>query len=272
MPKIAIAIIDGTGDFNDGDYSIAMAGSYCNQLHFQNRDNAFYKRGPNLSGYGTETSGEEAANFLSRAFTSDKETRLFLAGYSRGGSAALSAAHYLAEKKIKVAGIFLFDPVNRRYGGGKGIPGNVKYSRTACRDLESSAAKSAIKKYEGTVDSGFGNPMRPGFGRENFNPLTSDSCGIPGVAPVSVSRANVELGRDGGKHHQAYFLASHGAMGGVGWNIQEDLIAQKHVAAWMNAGLSEMGLIAKLRSSPANFAQLPPKRVQNSNERNWSTW
>lgn len=219
MPGFGIAIIDGTGDWNDGDYAVNMATSFCSQLRHRFSASAQYERGPSLEGYRIRERGVRAARFLIQARKNGAE-QLFLAGYSRGGSSCVYAAEILRDAKLDVDGLFLFDPVARHLtSGGEGIPANVKVSRVALRSLD----PVIVRKYEGTIDGGLGNPMRPSFG----------------------SMAVLPAGQ--GKHDMRYFIGSHGALGGVGWtHVREDPACQKSVANYMNEGFAEFGLKSNL--------------------------
>ena len=78
----------------------------------------------------------------------DPTSRLMLAGYSRGGSAAIMACEMLERDGVSVDSLFLFDAVARdEFPGGKVIPANVSFSRHARRSL----AADFVAKYEGAL-------------------------------------------------------------------------------------------------------------------------
>jgi pimeloyl-ACP methyl ester carboxylesterase len=220
--KFAIALIDGTGDWDNGDYAVSMAGSFCTQLKARFGTRAQYERGPSFEGYRVRERGQRAADFLDRAAKVGCD-QLFLAGYSRGGSAAVFAASILENMGRQISAMFLFDPVARHLTiGGEGIPANVNYCRAALRSDD----PALIRKYEGFFpDPISANPMRPSFGHMNLMPA--------GSTRLDVRR----------------FRGSHGALGGAGWKrVTEDIAAQQDVASYMTAGLVHVGLPARLIS------------------------
>src|SRR4051794_31599940 len=124
MSDIRLAVIDGTGPYNDAEYNFLMHYSFCNQIAHQLGAAARYERGPSTEGYRVHERGERAAKFLENGRR--KGRRLMLAGYSRGGSAAIMGAEILQKQGIRVDAMFLFDPVARHASkGGTVVPGNV---------------------------------------------------------------------------------------------------------------------------------------------------
>lgn len=208
MSDYAIAIIDGTGCLDDEDYESEMAHSFCNQMRKQPVSGGLvqYWRGPSLDGVSTGPKGIAAMEWLAKQKAAGVQ-RLFLAGYSRGGTAAVVAAQNLARQDIAVDGLFLFDPVDRSLAMTFGIPKNVKFSRTAFRHTP----KKLVDKYEDTIGWAQ-NPMRPSFGNLDVTPSGS---------------GDHTLRKD--------FTGSHGALGGVGWShVTEDPDCQMAVAMFMN--------------------------------------
>ncbi|HLK24668.1 MAG TPA: hypothetical protein VKT30_08415 [Caulobacteraceae bacterium] len=221
MSEIRLALVNGTGP-PDPEYDAVMKPSFCSQLGEQLGAKSFYLRGPSY--FGTEVREEARAvyRWLKAAHDEDPTRRLMLAGYSRGGSAAIMACEMLERDRVPVDSLFLFDAVARHeYPGGNVIPANVRFSRHARRSL----AADFVERYEGTVKGihligGFTNPARPMFG-------------------------NVGLHWRGDGDHQPAerFLGSHGALGGVGWRIVvEDAACERDVAAWMNGHLTARGV------------------------------
>ena len=248
-----MAIIDGTGPSEDLEYGESMRHSFCSQmgdaLISQNRGE--YWRGPSWHGLEVESSANKAYNYLLKVHHENPKLRLMLAGYSRGGSAAIMVAELLEKKNIEVDALFLFDAVARhKEPGGEVIPKNVLYSRHARRDLKA----PLIVKYEGTFSDleikGFSlvngsNPMRPSFGNTGLSWRTRED------------------GR--GDHERAVpFPGSHGALGGVGWSfVTEDESCQKRVASWMNAQLKSKGVWHGLKSvRPTPVFQASPGLVE----------
>ena len=102
MTKLKMAIIDGTGDADLSKYKADMKNSFCVQLERALKSDAYYQRGPSSAGLEVAAEAWRAARFLIDAYQQDKNTRLMLAGYSRGGSAAIMAAELLAAASIPV--------------------------------------------------------------------------------------------------------------------------------------------------------------------------
>jgi hypothetical protein len=203
-----------------------MRSSFCFQLGAQLGARSFYLRGPSLFGTEVREEARRAYHWLKAAHDEDPARRLMLAGYSRGGSAAIMACELLEHDRIPVDSLFLFDAVARHeFPGGTVIPANVKFSRHARRSL----AADFVERYEGTVKGinligGFSNPARPLFG-------------------------NVGLHWRGEGDHQPAerFLGSHGAVGGVGWRfVVEDAACERDVASWMNRHLIARGVDVSL--------------------------
>jgi dienelactone hydrolase len=224
MSDVAMAIIDGTGPWSDAVYAKAMKHSFCAQLRSQLGAMGHYERGPSGEGYRIEERASRAVDFLKARHAVG--SRLMLAGYSRGGSAAVIAARMLEEAGLQVTSLFLFDPVARHASASSAlIPGNVRSAWIARRRI---GAKE-MDRYDYTLlgDLAGHNPVRNWFG------TTADKA----AAGVKVSAAT--------------FLGSHGALGGVGWkHVREDSLCQSHVAEFMNRGLAACGVPAALASTP----------------------
>jgi len=225
MTEIRLALVNGTGPPGP-EYDEVMRTSFCFQLGDQLGSKSFYLRGPNV--FGTEVYDEARAvhRWLKATHDEDPTRRLMLAGYSRGGSAAIMACEMLEHDHIPVDSLFLFDAVARHeFPGGNVIPANVRFSRHARRSLTA----DFVERYEGTVKGihligGFANPARPMFG-------------------------NVGLHWKGDGDHQPAerFLGSHGALGGVGWRfVVEDTACEQDVASWMNDHLAARGVEVSL--------------------------
>lgn len=227
-----LAIVDGTGPFRDKTYAGEMNHSFCRQM-YTNAEGTIghYERGPSNDGMTTRAKGIRAADFIKQNMRLNPDGKVFLAGYSRGGSAVLYTAKALKADKIDVDGMFLFDPVARHViPGGEVIPANVKAVWVARR----STSPALVVKYEGTIGlnlpGGIGimnNPMRVWFGG------TAHQYEGPGT------------------YKEQTFAGSHGALGGVGWtHVIEDAPCQVAVAAWMNSAFKTCGLQITLSSYP----------------------
>lgn len=131
--------VDGTGPYSDKDYETAFANSFVRQLsnlpRFRVKE---YIRGPGTDGLSTGSLAKKAAyaaEFCYKVAPDSLKPRIFLSGYSRGGAAALEAAHILRGKQINVHGLLLFDAVDRSATiSNTVVPDNVGISRHAVRN------------------------------------------------------------------------------------------------------------------------------------------
>jgi hypothetical protein len=218
MSDIRLALVNGTGPPGPA-YDDIMKTSFCYQLGQKLGARSFYLRGPKLFGHEVKNEADAIYQWLKAAYEEDSRLRLMLAGYSRGGSAAIMACEMLERDGIPVDSLFLFDAVARHnFKGGSVIPANVRFSRHARRCLTA----AFVEKYEGHIGliGGFQNPIRPLFG-------------------------NVGLTwRGDGDHRPAEaFFGSHGALGGVGWRVVvEDSECEHAVAAWMSEQFESRGV------------------------------
>lgn len=141
-----IAGIDGTGDYNDAEYNRHFRNSFVKGFVARAEPPNFghYQRGPSIEGASTKPKGDEAARQLIQALASmsrnGSKVGVFLTGFSRGGASAIWAAKVLAERKIQVDALFLFDAVDRAIGlDVDEIPTNV---RSVYHARRASAAQS----------------------------------------------------------------------------------------------------------------------------------
>ena len=242
MTRDYMAIIDGTGPWSNDNYDLALMNSFCSQLKNKFAENGHYQRGPKFHGGNTGTFGKEAAKFLINAHKGGN-ARLFLAGYSRGGSSALTAANTLLKSGIAVHGVILFDPVAYHSGSiVRRLPSNVEQSLILVRRED----PNFVKKYEGTIHDDWApnfagdyvdNPIRPGWGKA-FKNLTN-FCSV--------------------EHQHFTILASHGALGGAGWTdrfgevyIEEDVRGQQSAARLTNLALERWCTEKTITVLPSN--------------------
>jgi hypothetical protein len=227
MSDICLAVIDGTGPYNDAEYNSLMRYSFCHQIAQQLGASARYERGPSSEGYRVHERGERAAKFLQDGRRKGAR-RLMLAGYSRGGSAAIMGAEILQQQGIGLDAMFLFDPVARHASrGGEVVPKNVAFLYVVRRRLD----PVLVAKYDHTIGplwhTMFHNPMRVFFGETAVGHAASvktRTWAVPG---------------------------SHGAIGGVGWkHVKEDTDCQRNVAAIMNTAFAVTKVGVKLTPYP----------------------
>lgn len=242
MSDIAMAIIDGTGEYSDKAYADQMTGSFCDQL--KALSGAHYERGPSGEGYYIKSRAERAANYLLK----QKGKRLMIAGYSRGGSIAVMTASILKEKSRQVDLLLLFDPVNRHLSGDSSvIPSNVKEAYIARRRIND----PEMDKYDYSLSNKTSTFLATVF----LSPAAAivrrmgDGAGHNPVRNwfgTTATQAHSSV-----KTHPRNFLGSHGALGGVGWkHVAEDPACQQRVASFMNEALKKHGVGVTLRSFP----------------------
>ena len=131
--------IDGTGDPDDTEYARAFSGSHVKTLSgLPWTGGCFYRRGPTQLGIQTEGIAEQVAIDVAlawrRVLGRGAFPRVFLAGFRRGGAAAILACRLLRKEGINVAYLALFDAVDRTVGmEASTIAANVQVCQHAAR-------------------------------------------------------------------------------------------------------------------------------------------
>ncbi|MBE0566500.1 MAG: hypothetical protein IH621_11105 [Krumholzibacteria bacterium] len=211
--SIRIVVIDGTGPGATQEYNQAMATSFCTQTAAA-LPNVRYYRGPTLMGMETDAIAAQAFQACSTGV--QEGDRLVLAGYSRGGCAAILTAKRLKDAGRTVDSLFLFDAVDMQFSNAglcQVIPDNVRYvahARTA-RDL------------------GFWvrNPIRSRFYFFNTGRWLAGT----------------------GTYTERFFVGTHAAVGGVPWSdLKGDGGCAQAVAEWMTRQLNLRGVPVQLRA------------------------
>jgi hypothetical protein len=139
--------IDGTGVANNALYDREFANSYVSQLYRSSRfQRRFYTRGPTWDG-GTAKAisiamlREVEARLHQRS--SEPVSRIFVAGFSRGGAIAIRVCRELAAHGHKVHCLMLFDAVDMSLAiAAKQVPSNVRYCFHAIRSPQSRSRSS----------------------------------------------------------------------------------------------------------------------------------
>lgn len=185
--------IDGTGTASDSQYRREFRHSFVNHIfHHTPARMKHYIRGPAAT-YADFQSGSDTPFLISEGYSfvtlaHRGSEGVLLSGYSRGAAAVVGVAHRLQGRGIRVAGLMLFDCVDRNpLVDTMEIPTNVDEVIHVMRDPRAesreSFANSGLLASEPTIYNG--RPM--GGGR-------------PGMGP------------------RRYFRGTHGAMGGVPWS------------------------------------------------------
>jgi hypothetical protein len=119
------------------------------RTHYLNKASSFYWRGPDLSDLIKRTASiaekvhaevlrnEFPPTLLAPGARQLPKTPIVLIGHSRGGAAVVMVARMLAEKKIPVDAMFLFDAVSRQSRSSidvDKVPGTVRVCRHAVRN------------------------------------------------------------------------------------------------------------------------------------------
>lgn len=226
------AIIDGTGEFFDSTYHKNMSDSFCQQIarslglspsgDANENHQCQYQRGPSTDGLSVYRRAHRAANWLARG-----DSPIYLAGYSRGGSAVIYAAELLEERGRDVSCLFLFDAVARHpFYYGRVVPGNVRFSVHMHREN----TPEDIERYDNTINAKIGNPLRPWFGNTGLR------------------------SRGDGVHIRKGMKGSHAALGGPGWiAIPSDEADSQKVAEEMNRHFAAQRIPVKLRAKSSRF-------------------
>jgi hypothetical protein len=179
--------IDGSGPEDLGEYGRAFAHSFLRQAQTAStQENNRWHEGPDPSGhirYNDLTAIAVEAIRLhreERAARSDA-AQVFLGGYSRGAAGIVHVAYLLEDMHIDVDGMFLFDAVDRSVHIGDSLrAGNVDVVPANVR------AVYHARRHPG------------GESRESFS--------------NTATRAATS-----GAYREAFFLTTHGGMGGTPW-------------------------------------------------------
>jgi pimeloyl-ACP methyl ester carboxylesterase len=208
-----IVAIDGTGPASPSEYEKEMGGSFCSQIG--RTANATYFRGPTLTGSETSAIANLAVDAVMAARRKASAGEVMLAGYSRGGCAAIIAARRLRDRGVGVHSLFLFDAVDMQTSDvhlSQIIPDNVRMVAHA-----RSARNLAFW---------IRNPVKSRFYFYNTGRYLAGS----------------------GSYETKSFVGSHGAVGGVPWpDIKEDAGCALAVAEWMNKQFEKRGLAVTLK-------------------------
>lgn len=244
-----IFIIDGTGVADHVAYAKEMSGGFCKRLMYKARGR--YWRGPTLSGWHTtDIAGYVTDAIIKWRGTSQRQEKLFLAGHSRGGAAAIFVAQALKKNNVEVEAMFLFDAVDRtvNFRSAETIPANVRYCYHALRDPSLATyytegvrmARDAVAKciglptgrrpsmMEATIDSLLAKPPVPGecqkvieaarraIEQDNKMKIVMRSTTLSTPEGTSIDFGNCGLKAEGAcKLEKEIFLGSHGAIGGA---------------------------------------------------------
>ena len=150
-------IVDGTGPYDYEQYDRDFSKSFCSQMFKQKTAFAKYYPGPGTLGISTHVTANICTRDVVKTFTESRKTKIYLAGYSRGGAAVMQVAKWCAgyttttvtsapanysgmlatqtATPIPIEAMFLLDPVTKDFSvNGIGVPSNVKKCYVMYRD------------------------------------------------------------------------------------------------------------------------------------------
>jgi hypothetical protein len=208
-----IVAIDGTGPDFPGDYAKEMDGSFCSQIG--HTANATYLRGPTLTGSETSGIANIAVDAVMALRGKASTGEVMLAGYSRGGCAAIIAARRLKDRGVGIHSLFLFDAVDIQIS-------EMHLSQIISDNVRMVAHVRSARNLRFWTR----NPVKSRFYFYN------------------TGRYLAGLGR----YNTKSFVGSHGAVGGIPWpEIKEDTGCVLAVAEWMNKQFESRGLAVTLK-------------------------
>jgi pimeloyl-ACP methyl ester carboxylesterase len=213
-----IVAIDGTGSASPSDYAREMDGSFCSQIG--RTANATYFRGPTLIGSETSTIANLAADAVIAARGKPWTGPVMLAGFSRGGCAAIIAARRLKDRGVEVHSLFLFDAVDMQIS-------DMHLSQIISDNVRMVAHARSARNLAFWIR----NPVQSRFYFYNTGRYLAGS----------------------GSYETKSFVGSHGAVGGLpSPDIKEDAGCVLAVAEWMNKQFENRGLTVTLKPSKSN--------------------
>lgn len=240
--------IDGTGDRNDAEYAATFADSCVKELKTKwlRQAMAWYERGPTMTDFSwddlSRTDGlskkalRHILTFWTPGLNAGKQPRIFLAGYSRGGAAAINTCHLLNQMNIPVHCLLLYDAVDRTplsWMKAKAIPGNVArcfhamrapdtYSRTEFGHCGTEAPVGVLKKQEFFCTHG-------GMGGVPWKTAGKDGKIVEPLSPGSLGRQAQYASRPLGQLQSAPTVPLTTAV-----TLEQDASGSRAVRAWMS--------------------------------------
>jgi pimeloyl-ACP methyl ester carboxylesterase len=271
-------IIDGSGaDIDDGGNAVGareLAGGFCYQLHLRTR--AVYMRVPSTINANTSGIAKDMLALIEGDLDSGMSGPIYLAGYSLGGAAALHTARLLKDKPVEA--MFLFDAVDRTvdFAGTRAIPGNVRKCYHARRDLTLPTRYADDVQLLYFAECGIPGAVGRKFtSSDKLSRYTHDLIELDASWRPRMRASAALAGLHGGfmncgikgprsRYEEAFFLCSHGAMGGSALFprsggvpdaiLHADRVGMRRVNTWMSANLISEGVLG------AAMPQMTPSR------------
>lgn len=128
--------IDGTGPYGTNDYQSEMRNSFVRYILTHSPAKVKrYERGPGMDGLDMSIIAAKGYQYIHLNRFARPNAPVYLAGYSRGAAGVIAVAQRLAEAKVNVRAMMLFDAVDRAIGiDSYDIPNNVEHVVHARRD------------------------------------------------------------------------------------------------------------------------------------------
>ena len=283
---VFVVLIDGTGPYDDQQYARDFENSFLHQIHKKlGATKSVYFSGPGTLGMTTRSRANKGYDSLVARRMQNRKCRLYIAGYSRGGAAAMELAKICAYGKmdgdgqqsvhevIPIEALFLLDPVSKDvFCLGGGIPNNVGTSYVMYRDktIWEYSPELKTEDFASWIDKalvvGFNSTLQ-------FDP---DRYARKFMKNASYTPA-AGNGRTDMRKGVTIRGASHGAIGGLPWvERREDEAAVNTAGSLLSGWLNEqrIGVTVKDHSyTEANKLKYPrvtPQTVEADKRRRQS--
>jgi hypothetical protein len=199
--------VDGTGAIGNATYRHDMHNSFVSYLtrNFRGpRKHSLYIRGPGWDGFDLPATVNQGRLWVLGTAQSHRQYTILLVGYSRGGSAVIDVARGLERENINVAGMMLFDAVDRSpTSSGSTISNNVQrvahamrahgtYSRLSfdnCGRLHGAATRYESNEFWCTHGAMGGTPWPVPAGRQPSDYVEETYGDLPTFVSYASDRA-----------------------------------------------------------------------------------
>jgi len=265
MANYFLVLIDGTGPYDEQQYARDFQNSFLQQIARQlGPGRCVYFDGPGTLGLTTRSIANGGVDALITKWASDKSCKLFLAGYSRGGAAAMEVAKMasgwfqggygpatvrggeLVSDSVPIEAVFLLDPVSKDVlctGGNLKTNVNAAYVMYRDQTIWEYSPPIDTKDFASWVDKA----LAVGFNATcQFDP---DRYARKFMHNADVNRS---LGNSSTMILSAGVIkgASHGAIGGLPWvERREDQQAVDAAANILNGWLKSNHIDARVKDN-----------------------
>jgi len=254
--------IDGTGPLDNAVYAHDFARSFVSRLQRERRwGKSYYLRGPTMDGQETRQLSRqilrEVEGDLHRT-TARRVERVVVAGYSRGGAAAIRLCRELGRHGHQVDALLLFDAVDMSLTVAADlVPANVRACFHARRDPASLSRTFWDNCGRGVEDAArtryiehFFHCTHGGMGGTPWRKADSDGVINEAVTSREISgrilRTTNILGLPFAAINEIHRLSSRTAI-----TLKEDQVVSMKVYAWMTGHLDRVMAAKVQRRQPA---------------------